>query len=227
MQRYITKKIYKTDPATGKKVVAGVRRLAFYNQTLRTTAILKSGTMEYNLFKKEEPAYLRNYTGEKNPFPNGEGEFIAVTARFLAPDQSTITLDNTSVSVLKGLSTIQNAGSFVMKIGDEIVAKDLLSVVMPPIPWLVLPYVKGNPNDVVFPPPGVIHFEPQSGWMERSKQKMISFKTPLPVSTQEGVDLIIKIDKDTAIPLPSQIDNYLLEFQVPSNIFLKSVSVER
>ncbi|EMN31033.1 hypothetical protein LEP1GSC083_2016 [Leptospira interrogans serovar Pyrogenes str. L0374] len=125
------------------------------------------------------------------------------------------------------MSTIQNAGSFVMKIGDEIVAKDLLSVVMPPIPWLVLPYVKGNPNDVVFPPPGVIHFEPQSGWMERSKQKMISFKTPLPVSTQEGVDLIIKIDKDTAIPLPSQIDNYLLEFQVPSNILLKSVSVER
>ncbi|EQA61708.1 hypothetical protein [Leptospira alexanderi] len=227
MRRTLTKRIFGSDPSTGKRIVKGARRLPFYNQTLRTTAVLKSGVLEYNLFKKEEPAYLRNYTGEKNPFPNGEGEFIAVTARFLAPDQSTITFDNASVSVLKGLSLIQNSGSFVMKIGDEIVAKDLLSVIMPPIPWLVLPYVKGNPNDVVFPPPGVIHFEPQSGWMERSKQKMISFKTPLPVTAQEGVDLIIKIDKDPTVALPTQIDNYLLELQTPANIFLKSVSVER
>ncbi|WP_061247769.1 hypothetical protein [Leptospira noguchii] len=227
MRRTLSKKTYGIDPTTGKRVVKGIKKIPFYNQTLRTTAVLKSAILEYNLFKKEEPAYLRNYTGEKNPFPNGEGEFIAVTARFLAPDQSTITVDNTSIAVLKGLSLIQNSGSFVMKIGDEIVAKDLLSVIMPPIPWLVLPYVKGNPNDVVFPPPGVIHFEPQSGWMERSKQKMISFKTPLPVTSQEGVDLIIKIDKDPVISLPPQIDNYLLEFQTPANIFLKSVSVER
>ncbi|EQA71942.1 hypothetical protein [Leptospira noguchii] len=227
MRRTLTKRTYGIDPTTRKRVVTGARKLPFYNQTLRTTAILKSGVMEYNLFKKEEPAYLRNYTGEKNPFPNGEGEFIAVTARFLAPDQSTITFNNATVAVLKGLSMIQNSGSFTMKIGDEIVAKDLLSVIMSPIPWLVLPFVKGNPNDVVFPPPGVIHFEPQSGWMERSKQKMVSFKTPLPVTSQEGVDLIIKIDKDPSIPLPPEIDNYLLEFQTPANIFLKSVSVER
>ncbi len=227
MRRTLTKKVYGIDTATGKRVVKGIKKIPFYNQTLRTTAVLKSSILEYNLFKKEEPAYLRNYTGEKNPFPNGEGEFIAVSARFLAPDQSTIMFNNASIAVLKGLSIIQNSGSFVMKIGDEIVAKDLLSVIMPPIPWLVLPYVKGNPNDVVFPPPGVIHFEPQSGWMERSKQKMISFKTPLPVTAQEGVDLIIKIDKDPTIPLPPEIDYYLLDFETPANIFLKSVSVER
>ncbi|ULG87916.1 hypothetical protein FH593_15295 [Leptospira interrogans] len=227
MRRTLSKKLYGIDTATGKRVVKGIKKLPFYNQTLRTTAVLKSGIFEYSLFKKEEPAYLRNYTGEKNPFPNGEGEFIAVTARFLAPDQSTITVDNSTVAVLKALSLIQNSGSFVMKIGDEIVAKDLLSVIMPPIPWFVLPFVKGNPNDVVFPPPGVIHFEPQSGWMERSKQKMISFKTPLPVTSQEGVDLVIKIEKDPAVALSPLIDNYLLEFQTPANIFLKSVSVER
>ncbi|EMN31083.1 hypothetical protein LEP1GSC083_2017 [Leptospira interrogans serovar Pyrogenes str. L0374] len=82
MQRYITKKIYKTDPATGKKVVAGVRRLAFYNQTLRTTAILKSGTLEYNLFKKEEPAYLRNYTGEKIRFQTARVNLLQLRPGF-------------------------------------------------------------------------------------------------------------------------------------------------
>ncbi|AKP25946.1 conserved hypothetical protein [Leptospira interrogans serovar Manilae] len=227
MRRFLIKKIYGTDPVTGRKKVAGTRKIPFYNQTLRTTAVLKPGILEYSLFKKEEPAYLRNYTGEKNPFPNGEGEFIALSAQFLAPDQSTITIDNTTIAILKGLSLIRNSASFTFKIGDDIVAKDMLSVIMPPIPWLVLPYVKGNPNDVVFPPPGVIHFEPQSSWMERSKQKMISFKTPLPTTTDEGVDLIIKIEKDPNIPLPPGIDNYLLEFQTPANIFLKSNGVER
>ncbi|TGK25383.1 hypothetical protein [Leptospira stimsonii] len=226
MKRTITKKYRVPDPNTGQiKVIEN--KIPFYNQNLRTCAVLKPSQMEYTLFKAVEPSYLRNYTSEKNPFPNGEGEFIALKANFLSPDQSVISVNNGSLAILQALSVIRNAGTLVWKVADEIIAKEQLSVIMPPIPWLVAHTIKGNPTDAVLPPPALIDFESQSNWMERSHQTMISFRTPIPVKTSENVELVFKIEKDPNKTLPPEIDGYILEFLAPSNIFTKGSEISR
>lgn len=184
----------------------------YYNDVLFSDIILKAGMTVIKFFARAEDAANRNYNHETNPFPNGEGNVISLGANLFGQSYGSIEITPSTTAILNAIAKIRNAGALEMEIGGDIVHRDALTSLLPPMPIVLKPENQGTPDNVVRPAIALMSSEDQqSQWMNGSKQLIVPFKGGLPVKTGESLSVTLTFKGGIAVP--AEIENFILRMK--------------
>lgn len=199
-----------------REIVINQQRQPFYYDKLHSDLKLATGNSRIQFFKRAEEEKYRNYNGETNPFPTGDGRILSLGAKLFAEDYGAIQITPSTTEILNAMAKLINSGEIEMEVGQDVVHRDVMTTLIPPIPYISKPENQGTPNDVIRPAVALVHQEKQSEWIKKSNQNLILFEAPLPV--RAGVSVSVTLTFKGGFTIPAELNNYILRMELGAEV---------
>jgi len=176
-------------------------QIPYYNDVVFSDIILEKDATVITHFARVEKPENRNYNHETNPMPNGIGGILSLGSHVFGPNYGAIEITPSTTSILNALAQLRNSGIIEMKIGGDVVHRDALTSLLPPMPMVLKPENQGTPENLIRPAIALMSSEDQqSQWMNGSKQLIVPFKGGLPVQNGESVTIETSFKGNFKIP---------------------------
>ncbi|ALO00651.1 hypothetical protein KQY10_11350 [Leptospira interrogans] len=180
----------------------------FYLKTLFSAMPIDSQKRNYTFFKNQ-PGEIKNYEPGTNPLPNNSGKVALMYFGIAGPNMGLISINEATVGALDVIERIRNSSTVTIKTGGDLNHSEALRNILEPMPIIF------RTTDVGTPSPGSIRSAIQamarkvhSAWIKRSDALAVPFESPLPVKTNESLELDSLIADGVAIP--NSADGYYL-----------------
>ncbi|KGE22006.1 hypothetical protein [Leptospira interrogans] len=180
----------------------------FYLKTLFSAMPIDSQKRNYTFFKNQ-PGEIKNYEPGTNPLPNNSGKVALMYFGIAGPNMGLISINEATVGALDVIERIRNSSTVTIKTGGDLNHSEALRNILEPMPIIF------RTTDVGTPSPGSIRSAIQamarkvhSAWIKRSDALAVPFESPLPVKTNESLELDSLIADGVIIP--NSADGYYL-----------------
>ncbi|EKR33882.1 hypothetical protein LEP1GSC096_2081 [Leptospira interrogans serovar Hebdomadis str. R499] len=180
----------------------------FYLKTLFSAMPIDSQKRNYPFFKNQ-PGEIKNYEPGTNPLPNNSGKVALMYFGIAGPNMGLISINEATVGALDAIERIRNSSTVTIKTGGDLNHSEALRNILEPMPIVF------RTTDVGTPSPGSIRSAIQamarkvhSAWIKRSDALAVPFESPLPVKTNESLELDSLIAD--GVTIPNSADGYYL-----------------
>ncbi|UML79945.1 MULTISPECIES: hypothetical protein [Leptospira] len=180
----------------------------FYLKTLFSAMPIDSQKRNYTFFKNQ-PGEIKNYEPGTNPLPNNSGKVALMYFGIAGPNMGLISINEATVGALDAIERIRNSSTVTIKTGGDLNHSEALRNILEPMPIIF------RTTDVGTPSPGSIRSAIQamarkvhSAWIKRSDALAVPFESPLPVKTNESLELDSLIAD--GVTIPNSADGYYL-----------------
>lgn len=184
-------------------------------ETYLSNIKLATGQKEVNFFKKQATED-KNYSNETNTFSSSHGGVVTIMrAELYDTDYSTLVISSSTIGILKGYSTIRNAGFIEFKRGKDLLCSVPLKKILPPAPIVFVPEKFGNPVDGYIPAPVPVLAESLNQKYEFNFMKAI--KKEIFFNPKEQLDVDLKFIGNVAIPV--ELNGRILSIELDTRPF--------
>lgn len=180
----------------------------FYLKTLFSAMPIDSQKRNYTFFKNQ-PGEIKNYEPGTNPLPNNSGKVALMYFGIAGPNMGLISINEATVGALDAIERIRNSSTVTIKTGGDLNHSEALRNILEPMPIVF------RTTDVGTPSSGSIRSAIQamarkvhSAWIKRSDALAVPFESPLPVKTNESLELDSLIAD--GVTIPNSADGYYL-----------------
>ncbi|EMM95046.1 hypothetical protein LEP1GSC158_1618 [Leptospira interrogans serovar Zanoni str. LT2156] len=180
----------------------------FYLKTLFSAMPIDSQKRNYTFFKNQ-PGEIKNYEPGTNPLPNNSGKVALMYFGIAGPNMGLISINEATVGALDVIERIRNSSTVTIKTGGDLNHSEALRNILEPMPIVF------RTTDVGTPSSGSIRSAIQamarkvhSAWIKRSDALAVPFESPLPVKTNESLELDSLIAD--GVTIPNSADGYYL-----------------
>ncbi|UZN05974.1 hypothetical protein M5D10_08880 [Leptospira santarosai] len=208
MSRRIHIKTKRVKGEDGKVKVIKENGPEFYLKTLFSALPIDSLKRNYSFFKNL-PGEIKNYEPGTNPLPNNSGKVALLYFGIVGPNMGVISINEGTVGALDAIERIRNSSTVTLKTGGDINHSEVLRNILEPMPILFRTTDVGvAANGTIRPAIQAMARKIHSAWIKRSDALVVPFESPLPVKTNESLELDSLIADGVSIP--NSADGYYI-----------------
>lgn len=180
----------------------------FFLKTLYSAVQIDSTKRSYTFFKNLLNE-IKNYEPGSNPLPNNFGKVALLYFAVAGPNMGMVSINEATVGALDAIERIRNSSTVTIKTGGDINHSEVLRNILEPMPILFRTTDVGvAANGTIRPAIQAMARKIHSAWIKRSDALVVPFESPLPVKTNESLELDSQIADGVSIP--NSADNYYL-----------------
>ncbi|EMF80052.1 hypothetical protein LEP1GSC188_4883 [Leptospira weilii serovar Topaz str. LT2116] len=179
----------------------------FYYKTLQSAIPIDSLKRSYSFFKNL-PGEIKNYEPGSNPLPNNFGKVALLYFGVAGPNMGMISINEGTVGAIDAIERIRNSASVTLRTGGDVNHVEALRNILEPMPILFRTTDMGTASNVIRPPIQGSQRRAHSAWIKRSDALVVPFESPLPVKTNESLELELTIAD--GVTIPNSADGYYL-----------------
>ncbi|MDI7220356.1 hypothetical protein [Leptospira santarosai] len=208
MSRRVHTKTKRVKGDDGKVKVIKEKGPEFYLKTLFSAIPIDSLKRNYSFFKNL-PGEIKNYEPGTNPLPNNSGKVALLYFGIVGPNMGAISINEGTVGALDVIERIRNSSTVTIKTGGDINHSEALRNILEPMPILFRTTDVGTAaNGSIRPAIQAMARKVHSAWIKRSDALAVPFESPLPVKTNESLELDSQIAD--GVTIPNFADGYYL-----------------
>ncbi|ASV11709.1 hypothetical protein B2G51_08130 [Leptospira santarosai] len=208
MSRRIHTKTKRVKGEDGKVKVIKEKGPEFYLKTLFSALPIDSLKRNYSFFKNL-PGEIKNYEPGTNPLPNNSGKVALLYFGIVGPNMGVISIHEGTVGALDAIERIRNSSTVTLKTGGDINHSEALRNILEPMPILFRTTDVGiAANGTIRPAIQAMARKIHSAWIKRSDALVVPFESPLPLKTNESLELDSLIADGVSIP--NSADGYYI-----------------
>ncbi|EMM71634.1 hypothetical protein [Leptospira weilii] len=198
----------KNPDGTTSKVKKVSPELQFYYKTLGSAIPIDYQKRSYSFFKNL-PGEIKNYEPGSNPLPNNFGKVALLYFGVAGPNMGMISINEATVGAVDVIERIRNSATVTLKTGGDINHVEALRNILEPMPFIFRTTDVGSASTgLIRPPIQSSQRKSHSAWIKRSDALVVPFESPLPVRTNESLELELTIAD--GVTIPNSADGYYL-----------------
>lgn len=197
-----------------RKILTGTYKGHEYTEkTYYSTIQLVTGLTEAHFFVRTENQPFRNYKGETNPFDSSlGGRVMGLSMRFIGANQTAISIDQSTKSVVDAYAKLVNTGELELKRGNDVIDEICLDELLPEAPWLLTSVDVGTPTNLIRFPMSPVVQSPQAPQILKKSYK----DSPLRYKQTEGISCILRFN---SYGIPSELNGFFLKAKLHCQVF--------
>ncbi|WP_061216205.1 hypothetical protein [Leptospira santarosai] len=180
----------------------------FFLKTLYSAVQIDSTKRSYTFFKNLLNE-IKNYEPGSNPLPNNFGKVALLYFAVAGPNMGMVSINEATVSAIDVIERIRNSATVTLRTGGDVNHVEALRNILEPMPFLFRTTDVGSASAGLIRPP--IHTagrKSNSAWIKRSDALVVPFESPLPVKTNESLEVELNIAD--GVTIPNSADGYYL-----------------
>ncbi|WP_078129695.1 hypothetical protein [Leptospira alexanderi] len=180
----------------------------FYYKTIGSAIPIDSLKRSYSFFKNL-PGEIKNYEPGSNPLPNNFGKVALLYFGVAGPNMGMISINEATVGAVDVIERIRNSASVTLRTGGDVNHVEALRNILEPMPFIFRTTDVGSASaGLIRPPIQSSQRRAHSAWIKRSDALVVPFESPLPVKTNESLELELNIAD--GVTIPNSADGYYL-----------------